>query len=116
MAMKGLVVVAALAALGLSGCQTGISYADAQASCETQGYRVGTKRFQSCMDNVYRYTSSTTAVTFGVVDEPVYVAPGPVVFEGYYGAPAYYGRRYYGSPNYGNSYYGRPYYGRPYWR
>ncbi len=114
--MTRLVVAAALAALGLAGCQTEMNYADAQASCEAQGYRVGTKRFQNCVDDLYRYRSSTTAVTFGVVDEPVYVASGPVVVEGYYGAPAYYGRRYYGSPNYGNSYYGRSYYGRPYWR
>lgn len=104
--MKGLVIVAALAAVGLAGCQTGMSYADAQASCEAQGYRVGTKRYQSCVDDLYRYPSSTTAVTVGVVDEPVYVAPGPVVVEGYYGGPAYYGRRYYGGP----------YYGGPYWR
>ena len=105
------VVAAVLLALGLAGCQTGISYADAQASCQAQGYRVGTKRFQRCIDDLFRYSASTTAVTFGVVDEPVYVVPGPVVVEGYYGGPSYYGRRYYGSP-----YYGSPYYGRPYWR
>jgi hypothetical protein len=114
--MNRLIVAAALAALGLAGCQTGISYADAQASCETQGYRVGTKRFQKCIDNFYRYQSSATAVTFGVVDEPVYIAPGAIAVESYYGAPAYYGRRYYGSPYYGSSYYDRSYYGRPYWR
>jgi hypothetical protein len=116
MAMKRLVVATALAALGLAGCQTGINYADAQASCEMQGYKVGTKRYQRCIDNFFRYSASTTAVTFGVVEEPVYVAPGPVVFEGYYGAPSYYGRQYYGSPYYGRPYYGSPYYGRPYWR
>ena len=105
--MKRLCVVTALAALGLAGCQTGMSYADAQANCEAQGYRVGTKRFNNCVDELYRYPSSST-VAVGVVEEPVYVAPGPVVYGGYYGGPAYYGRRYYApSPYYGGGYYWR---------
>ena len=94
--MKGLAVAAALAALGLAGCQTGMSYADAQASCQAQGYRVGTKRFESCVNDLYRYPASTT-VAYGVVEDPVYVSPGPVVVGGgYYDGPAYFGQRYYG--------------------
>lgn len=106
LAVKRLAVMAAFAALGLAGCQTGMTYADAQASCEAQGYRVGTKRFNNCVDDLYRYPASN-AVTVGVVEDPVYVAPGPVVYGGYYGRPAYYGRGYYG---------GGPYYGGYYWR
>ena len=107
--MKSLVVVTALAALGLAGCKTGMSYADAQASCEAQGYRVGTKRFNNCVDDLYRYPSSS-AVAVSVVEEPVYAAPGGVIVGGYFGGP------YYEAPYYGRRYYGRPYYGGPYWR
>ena len=110
--MKALVVAAAFAALGLAGCQSGMSYADAQASCEAQGYKIGTKRFDRCVTDMYR--TPTTTVAVGVVDEPVYVAPGPVVVEGYYGGP---GPGYYRRPYYGGPYYGRPYYGSGYyWR
>lgn len=105
--MKRLAVMAALAALGLAGCQTGMTYADAQANCEAQGYRVGTKRFDRCVNDMYRDVSSGAAVTVGVVEEPVYVEQAPVVYGGYYGGPAYYGRRYYGPG---------PYYGGYYWR
>jgi hypothetical protein len=109
--MKRLAVAASLAALGLASCQTGMSYADAQAACEAQGYRIGSNRFERCVDHLYRYPQSGTAITVGVVEDPVYVAPPPVVVGGYYGAPAYYGRRYYGQ-----RYYGGPYYGGYYWR
>lgn len=104
--MTRLVVIAALAAFTLAGCQTGMSYADAQASCEAQGYRLGTKRFDRCVNDLYRDVASgpATTVTFGVVEEPVYVSPAPVVYGGYYGAPVYYGRRPYGGPYYGNYY------------
>ncbi len=107
--MKSLFVVTALAAMGLAGCQTGMSYADAQANCEAQGYRVGTKRFNNCVDDLYRYPSSS-AVAVSVVEEPVYAAPGPVVVGvgGPYYARPYYGRRYYApGPYYGSSYYWR---------
>lgn len=106
--MKRLAVMAALAALGLAGCQTGMSYADAQASCEAQGYRVGSKRFDRCVNDMFRDGSGGGAVMVGVVEDPVYVAPGPVVYGGYYGGPGYYGRRYCGSPYYGGGGY--------YWR
>lgn len=107
--MKRLFVVTALAAIGLAGCQTGMSYADAQASCEAQGYRVGSKRFNNCIDDLYRYPASS-AVAVSVVEEPVYAAPGPVVIGGYVGSP------YYARPYYGRRYYGGPYYGGYYWR
>lgn len=112
--MKGLFVVTALAAIGLAGCQTGMSYADAQALCEAQGYRVGSKRFNYCVDDLFRYPSNS-AVAVSVVEEPVYAVPGPVVIGGYVGSP-YYGRPYYGRRYYGRPYYGRPYYGGYYWR
>lgn len=92
-----------------------MSYADAQASCEAQGYHVGSKRFNNCVDDLFRYPTNS-AVAVSVVEEPVYAVPGPVVIGGYVGSPYYYGRPYYGRRYYGRRNYGRPYYGGYYWR
>jgi len=64
---------AAFAAPGLGGCQTPQeSLASAQYSCESAGYRPGTRAFQRCRNSEYRENrrqsdATANAVAAGVV-------------------------------------------------
>lgn len=100
--MRILVITAALAGLGLAGCQTPRESAiDASITCESQGFRPGTKAFRQCqsanyLENRRASNDAQNAVAAGVVTGVVAGAlVGAAVSDrGYYGR-GYYGRRGY---------------------
>ncbi|WP_439496452.1 hypothetical protein [Bosea sp. (in: a-proteobacteria)] len=97
--MRSLIVVGLLAA-GLAGCQTAQeSMADAEVTCESQGFRPGTRAYQQCRSANYvenRRSSNETAsavaggVAAGVIGGAIIgsAARGPYYRRGYYG-PGY---------------------------
>jgi hypothetical protein len=92
--MRSILIVGALAAV-LAGCQTAQeSLADAEITCESQGFRPGTRAYQQCrsanyVENRRASNETASAVTAGVAAG---VVGGAII-----GASArpYYGRGYY---------------------
>jgi hypothetical protein len=97
--MRSILIVGALAAV-LAGCQTAQeSLADAEITCESQGFRPGTRAYQQCrsanyVENRRASNETASAVTAGVAAG---VVSGAII-----GASA-------------RPYYGRGYYRRGYW-
>ena len=93
--MRSILIVGAMAAL-LAGCQTAQeSMADAEVTCEAQGFRPGTRAYQQCRSANYvenRRASNEVAagVAAGVVGGALIAADNR----------AYYGRGYYGRRGY----------------
>ncbi len=93
------VVIAGILAIGLAGCQTAQeSMADAEVTCEAQGFRPGTRAYQQCRSANYvenRRASNETAsavtagVAAGVIGGAIAgAASRPYYRRGYYG-PGY---------------------------
>ncbi|MGO4669691.1 hypothetical protein AB4Z40_11190 [Bosea sp. 2YAB26] len=96
--MRSLIVVGLLAA-GLAGCQTAQeSMADAEITCEAQGFRPGTRAYQQCrsanyVENRRASNETASAVTAGVAAGVVGGAiVGAAASRPYYGRGYYYGR------------------------
>ena len=97
--MRSILIVGAMAAL-LAGCQTAQeSMADAEVTCESQGFRPGTRAYQQCRSANYvenRRSSNETGnavaagVAAGVIGGALVAADNR----------AYYGRGYYGRRGY----------------
>jgi hypothetical protein len=110
-----LVLLAALLAVPLAGCQTPEqSLASAENICVQSGFRPGTKSYQNCVNGNYaanRQASQQTAdavaagAAAGLVGGAVVAASTPGY---YYGPGPYYG------PAWGPRYYGYGGYYRPY--
>ncbi|SEG53340.1 hypothetical protein [Bosea lathyri] len=100
--MRTILIVGALAAV-LAGCQTAQeSLADAEVTCESQGFRPGTRAYQQCRSANYtenRRASNeagnavAAGVAAGVVGGAIIGAAssGPYYGRGYYGRRGYYG-------------------------
>ncbi|WP_377840686.1 hypothetical protein [Bosea sp. UC22_33] len=97
--MRSILIVGAMAAL-LAGCQTAQeSMADAEVTCESQGFRPGTRAYQQCRSANYvenRRASNETgsAVAAGVAAGVIGGALIAADNRSYYGR-GYYGRRGY---------------------
>ncbi|WP_439492286.1 hypothetical protein [Bosea sp. (in: a-proteobacteria)] len=98
--MRTILIVGALAAV-LAGCQTAQeSLADAEITCESQGFRPGTRAYQQCrsanyVENRRASNEASSAVAAGVAAGVVGGAIAASANRGYYGR-GYYGRGYYG--------------------
>ena len=95
--MRTILIVGALAA-ALAGCQTAQeSLADAEVTCEAQGFRPGTRAYQQCrsanyVENRRASNEASNAVATGVAAGVIGGAIGAAASR-----PYYYGRRgYYG--------------------
>ncbi len=97
--MRTIVIVGALAAV-LAGCQTAQeSLADAEVTCEAQGFRPGTRAYQQCrsanyVENRRASNEASSAVAAGVAAGVVggAIAAGasrPYYRRGYYYGPGY---------------------------
>lgn len=92
--MRSILIVGALAAV-LGGCQTAQeSLADAEVTCESQGFRPGTRAYQQCrsanyVENRRASNEAGSAVAAGVAAG---VIGGALIAAG---NRAYYGRGYY---------------------
>lgn len=96
--MRRIVFVGALAAM-LAGCQTAQeSLADAEATCEAQGFRPGTRAYQQCRSANYvenRRASNEASnavaagVAAGVVGGAIAASAAPRYHRGYYYGPGY---------------------------
>ncbi len=97
--MRTILIVGAMAAM-LAGCQTAQeSLADAEITCESQGFRPGSRAYQQCRSANYvenRRASNETgsAVAAGVAAGVIGGALVASSNRGYYGR-GYYGRRGY---------------------
>lgn len=94
------IMIAGLLAVGLAGCQTAQeSLADAEVTCEAQGFRPGTRAYNQCRSANYvenRRASNETAsavtagVAAGVVGGAIAAsASRPYYRRGYYYGPGY---------------------------
>lgn len=98
--MRTILIVGAVAAV-LAGCQTRQeSLVDAEITCESQGFRPGTRAYQQCrsanyVENRRASNEAGNAVAAGVAAG---VIGGAIV--GAAASRPYYGRRYYGGPGY----------------
>ena len=107
------IIVAAVLALGLAGCQTAAeSQASAEYTCQNAGLRPGTRAYARCVNGTYAQNranaqEASNAVAAGVAAG---VIGGAVVAASTAPGYVYYGRPYYGGPYYGGPYYGRGYY------
>ncbi len=102
--MRTILIVGALAAL-VGGCQTAQeSLADAEVTCESQGFRPGTRAYQQCRSA--NYTENRRASNEAGSAVAAGVAAG-VIGGAIIGASA--------RPYYGRGYYRRGYYGPGYW-
>ena len=97
--MRSILIVGAMAAL-LAGCQTAQeSMADAEVTCESQGFRPGTRAYQQCrsanyVENRRASNEAGSAVAAGVAAG---VVGGALIAAD---TRAYYGRGYYGRRGY----------------
>lgn len=97
--MRTIVIVGALAAI-LAGCQTAQeSLADAEVTCEAQGFRPGTRAYQQCrsanyVENRRASNEAGNAVAAGVAAGVV----GGAIAAG--ASRSYYRRGYYYGPGY----------------
>ncbi len=94
-----LMLIAGVLATGLAGCQTAQeSLADAEITCESQGFRPGTRAYNQCRSANYRENrrvsnETGSAVAAGVAAGVV----GGALIGAAASRPYYYGRRgYYG--------------------
>lgn len=98
--MRSILIVGAMAAM-LAGCQTAQeSMADAEVTCEAQGFRPGTRAYQQCrsanyVENRRASNEAGSAVAAGVAAGVVGGALIAADNRAYYGR-GYYGRGYYG--------------------
>jgi hypothetical protein len=98
--MRSILIVGAMAAM-LAGCQTTQeSMADAEITCESQGFRPGTRAYQQCrsanyVENRRASNEAGNAVAAGVAAGVVGGALIAADNRSYYGR-GYYGRGYYG--------------------
>lgn len=98
--MRSILIVGAMAAM-LAGCQTTQeSMADAEITCEAQGFRPGTRAYQQCrsanyVENRRASNEAGNAVAAGVAAGVVGGALIAADNRSYYGR-GYYGRGYYG--------------------
>ncbi|WP_245974399.1 hypothetical protein [Bosea caraganae] len=94
------IVVASLLAIGLAGCQTAQeSMVDAEVTCESQGFRPGSRAYQQCRSANYtenRRASNeagsavAAGVAAGVIGGAIAgAASGPYYGRGYYGRRGY---------------------------
>lgn len=96
--MRSILIVGAMAAL-LAGCQTAQeSMADAEVTCEAQGFRPGTRAYQQCRSANYvenRRASNeagsavAAGVAAGVVGGALIAADNRSYYRGYYGPRRY---------------------------
>lgn len=97
--MRSILIVGAMAAL-LAGCQTAQeSMADAEVTCEAQGFRPGTRAYQQCrsanyVENRRASNEASSAVAAGVAAGVVGGAIAASADRHYYRG-GYYGRRGY---------------------
>lgn len=98
--MRTVLIVGAVAAV-LAGCQTRTeSLVDAEITCESQGFRPGTRAYQQCrsanyVENRRANSEAESAVAAGVAAGVIGGAIGVAASRPYYGR-GYYGRGYYG--------------------
>lgn len=98
--MRSILIVGAMAAL-LAGCQTAQeSMADAEVTCEAQGFRPGTRAYQQCrsanyVENRRASNEAGSAVAAGVAAGVVGGAIAAGASRSYYYGPGYYGPRRY---------------------
>ena len=96
-----LMLIAGVLAMGLAGCQTAQeSLADAEVTCESQGFRPGTRAYNQCRSANYsenRRVSNETgsAVAAGVAAGVIGGALIGASNRGYYGRRGYYGGYWY---------------------
>ncbi|MCO5091462.1 hypothetical protein [Bosea sp. (in: a-proteobacteria)] len=96
--MRSILIVGAMAAL-LAGCQTAQeSMADAEVTCEAQGFRPGTRAYQQCRSANYvenRRASNeagnavAAGVAAGVIGGAIAASAAPRYGYGYYGPRRY---------------------------
>lgn len=97
--MRSILIVGAMAAL-LAGCQTAQeSMADAEVTCDAQGFRPGTRAYQQCrsanyVENRRASNEAGNAVAAGVAAGVVGGAIAAGASRSYYRG-GYYGRPYY---------------------
>jgi hypothetical protein len=98
--MRSILIVGAMAAL-LAGCQTAQeSMADAEVTCESQGFRPGTRAYQQCrsanyVENRRASNEAGSAVAAGVAAGVVGGAIAASADRHYYRGYGYYGPRRY---------------------
>ena len=94
--MRTILIVGALATV-LAGCQTAQeSLADAEITCEAQGFRPGTRAYQQCrsanyVENRRASNEASSAVAAGVAAGVVGGAIAASANRGYYRRGYYYG-------------------------
>lgn len=98
--MRSILIVGALAAM-VAGCQTTQeSLVDAEITCESQGFRPGTRAYQQCRSANYvenRRASNdagnavAAGVAAGVIGGAIVGASTRGYSRGYYGRRGYYG-------------------------
>ena len=96
--MRSILIVGAMAAL-LAGCQTAQeSMADAEVTCEAQGFRPGTRAYQQCRSANYVETRRASneagsavaaGVAAGVVGGAIAAGASRHYYGGYYGPRRY---------------------------
>ena len=98
--MRSILIVGAMAAL-LAGCQTAQeSMADGEVTCESQGFRPGTRAYQQCrsanyVENRRASNEAGSAVAAGVAAGVVGGAIAASADRHYYRGYGYYGPRRY---------------------
>lgn len=91
------IVIAGLLAVGLAGCQTAQeSMADAEVTCESQGFRPGTRAYNQCrsanyVENRRASNEAGSAVAAGVAAGVVGGAIAASASRPYYRRGYYYG-------------------------
>jgi hypothetical protein len=99
--MRTILIVGAMAAM-VAGCQTRQeSLVDAEITCESQGFRPGTRAYRDCRAanytenrraNAEASNAVATGVAAGVIGGAIgAAAAGPYYGRGYYGRRGYYG-------------------------
>jgi hypothetical protein len=93
--MRTILIVGALAAV-VAGCQTRQeSLVDAEITCESQGFRPGTRAYQQCrsanyVENRRANSEASNAVAAGVAAGVIGGAIGAAAAGPYYGRRGYY--------------------------
>lgn len=94
--MRTILIAGALAAV-VAGCQTRQeSLVDAEITCESQGFRPGTRAYQQCrsanyVENRRANAEASNAVATGVAAGVIGGAIGAAAAGPYYGRRGYYG-------------------------
>jgi hypothetical protein len=94
--MRTILIIGAVAAV-LGGCQTRQeSLVDAEITCESQGFRPGTRAYQQCrsanyVENRRSNAEASNAVAAGVAAGVIGGAIGAAAAGPYYGRRGYYG-------------------------